>query len=133
MFRIRNTRGDGCLGAQEILMHSARRCGFVLALAIAIAGLATASSAGIDYASATASGVSYTWHGDVGELTVVGEPGTPYAAYDANGALMGAGALREARVSFVVGSAGVGPGGVVIYVVVDGDVVAVTDPDWNWD
>ena len=36
------------------------------------------------------------------------------------------------RIGFIVGNSGVGPDGAIIYVVVADDVVAVTDPDWDW-
>ena len=103
-----------------------------LAVAVALFGLATTSSADVDLSSATANGVVYEWLGDSGELTLAGETGTPYAAYDINGNLVGHGAIDASTVSFVAGNAGVGPDGTIIYVIVDSEVVGVTDPDWEW-
>ena len=103
-----------------------------LAVAVAIVGLATASSAEIDLSGATESGVLYDWYGDAGELTVVGEPGARYAAYDVDGNVIGDGELEGSSVSFVAGNAGFGPDGTIVYVVVDDDIVAVTDPEWDW-
>lgn len=104
-----------------------------LALAVALVGLATASSASTDTLDATASGVTYEWHGDLGELSLVGTPGTHYSAYDVDGNEVGHGVFEENQVSFLAGNAGVGPDGTIIYVIVDSEIVAVTDPDWNWD
>lgn len=103
-----------------------------LAVAVAMVGLATASSASIDLSDASASGVHYDWWGDMGELSLVGAPGSTYAVYDIDGNAVDGGVLDAPHVSFVVGNAGVGPDGAVIYVVVNGDIVAVTDPDWEW-
>ncbi len=103
-----------------------------LAVAVAVVGLATASSAEIDTAAATASGVHYDWYGDTGELTVVGERGRRFAAYDIDGHVVGDGMLDDGIVSFVAGNAGIGPDGTIVYVVVDDDVVAVSDPEWDW-
>ncbi len=104
-----------------------------LGIAVVVAGLATTSAASIDLSDATASGVSYDWHGDLGVLSITGRPGTTFAAWDAAGNAIGAGTLDEGSVSFLAGNAGTGPGGAVLYVIVDNDIVAVTDPEWDWD
>ena len=103
-----------------------------LAVAVAMIGLATTTSASIDLSNATASGVDYEWWGDIGELSIVGTPGSTFAAYDVNGNAVGGGVLEAPTVSFLAGNAGIGPDGTVIYVIVDDDIVAVTDPDWDW-
>ena len=43
------------------------------------------------------------------------------------------GVLERGEVSFVTGTSGVGPDGTIVYVFVGGEVVAVTDPEWDWD
>ena len=103
-----------------------------LVVAVALFGLATASSADVDTSDATAAGVDYEWYGDSGELTLIGDPGTRYSAYDIDGNVVGDGLFDSSVVSFVAGNAGVGPDGAIVYVVVDDEVVAVTDPEWDW-
>ena len=104
-----------------------------LAVAVALVGLASTTSASMDLSQATASGVKYDWYGDAGELSLVGQTGAHWSAYDINGNIVGDGKFHADDVRFLVGNAGVGPDGTIIYVIVDNDVVAVTDPDWNWD
>ncbi len=104
-----------------------------LAVAVAMVGLATTTSASIDLSDATAHGVDYEWWGDIGELSIVGTPGTKFVAYDINGNAVAGGVLDAPSVSFLAGNAGVGPDGTMIYVIVDDDIVAVSDPHWEWD
>ena len=104
-----------------------------LGIAVVVAGLATTSAASLDLSDATASGVTYDWHGDLGVLSITGNPGTTFAAWDSSGNAIGAGILDEGSVSFLAGNAGPGSDGAVVYVIVDREIVAVTDPEWDWD
>ncbi|MDJ0522435.1 MAG: hypothetical protein QNJ90_10235 [Planctomycetota bacterium] len=102
----------------------------VAALAGGVAG--ASGVADVDTASATPSGVKYEWFGNEGELSIVGAPGSRYVVYDSLGTPVAGGELDQKLVSFVAGNSGVGPDGVIVFVVVEDDVVAVTDPDWSW-
>jgi hypothetical protein len=74
----------------------------------------------------------YAPFGDVGLLTIQGAPGAHYDVFDATGLPAGQGRLDEPVVSVVVANAGPGPGGVLLWVVLDGEIVAVSDPEWDW-
>jgi hypothetical protein len=105
----------------------------VLCMAVVIAALAGASVAGPNPADATANGVVYDWLGDWGEVTIVGDPGTRFDAFDSFGNPIAEGVLDGSDVSFVTGNSGAGPDGTIVFVLIGNDVVAVTDPNWDWD
>ena len=81
----------------------------------------------------TAAGVVYDVVGSSGMITIVGDPGAPFAIFDATGTRIAAGSLDEGIVSFRIGDAGAGPDGTVLFVLVNEEVVAATDPNWEWD
>ncbi len=109
-----------------------------LGLLLAAALFATVSMANATDGDASAPapdstvGVQYEWWGDVGMLSIVGQPGSFYEVYDAMGQPIAGGTLDGAHVSFVAGNSGVGPDGTIVFVRVNDEVVAVTDPDWEW-
>lgn len=113
-------------------MRTFKNLSLGLAVAVALFGLATTSSADMDFSKATGNGAVYKWWGNTGELTVVGQDGAPFAAYDINGNMVGHGAIDGGAVSFLAGNSGVGPDGTIIYVIVDSEIVAATDPDYDW-
>lgn len=103
-----------------------------LGVAVLVGGIADAT-VGPHYGDQAApTGVRYDWWGSQGELSVVGEPGSSFVAFDCLGNPVAAGQLDEPCVAVPAGNSGVGPNGVVIFVALEGDVVAVTDPDWEW-
>ncbi len=106
----------------------------ILGMAVLVGGYASATGGNeLDPADATISGVKYDWWGSEGELSIVGAPGSHYAVFDSMGHAIAGGMLETQHVSFIAGNSGTGPDGVVVFVLVDDEVVAVTDPDWNWD
>lgn len=104
----------------------------VLGTAILVGGLADASGGHQPTDSAYATGVRYDWWGTEGELSLVGEPGMSFAAFDSLGNPIADGQLEAPHMSYAVGNSGPGPDGVVVFVVVGSEVVGVTDPDWSW-
>lgn len=113
-------------------MRTFRNLWLGLAVAIALTGLAATSSAEYDFSSATRNGVIYDWNGHSGELTLASDDDAAYAVYDVDGNEVGDGIIDEGSVSFLAGDAGVGPDGTIVYLVLDNEVVAVTDPEWDW-
>ena len=104
----------------------------ILGAATTIGSVAGAED-GIPMEEATAAGVVYDMAGNSTMVTIVGDPGAPFVVYDATGTQVAAGALDDGTVSFMVGDAGPGPDGTILFVVVNEEVVAATDPFWEWD
>ena len=105
----------------------------VLAAALtfgAATGTATTADEGLDGQADVE--VTCTWDGDAAKVVVLGTPGQSYAAFDGSGTSLAAGVLETGKVRFMVGTSGVGPSGSMVFVVVDDEIVATTDPDWEW-
>ena len=108
--------------------------GKILTIAVVLATALTFGSASgvaddttVDVRDTTAAGVYFDWMGDTAKVVIVGEPGSSYAAYDSNGTPLAGGVLDRDRVRFYTGTNGTG-----IFVVVDDEIVASVDPDWEW-
>ena len=74
----------------------------------------------------------YEWSGGIGELTIIGNPGTPFAAATATGDLVASGHIGGSGASFTVPNTGFGTDGAILHVGVGGDVLSLSDPDWAW-
>lgn len=77
--------------------------------------------------------VRYEWSADSGELTLVGAPGSPFAASTSTGDLVASGHLSGEAMSIAVPNTGIGPDGAVLHVGLGGTVFSVTDPEWAWE
>ena len=105
----------------------------ILGTAVLMGGLADASGGHADDPTSTITkGVRYDWWGNEGELSLVAEPGATYTVFDHIGNPLAAGVMASNFESFPAGNSGVGPDGVIVFVVMEGNVYSVTDPDWEW-
>jgi hypothetical protein len=127
----------GCPGGAPKETNAMRKIlalALVLGLAVLVGGVAGAAGDGSGTGGAASGpiGVRYDWIGGVGEVSIIGSPGMLFQAYDSFGQPVAEGVLPDSYFSAPAGNSGVGPDGVVLYVVVGGGIVAVTDPDWEW-
>ena len=106
----------------------------VLGVAVLVGGVADATGDGTGNGNQASApiGVRYDWAGGDGEMSIVGAPGMPFQAFDSLGQSVAAGVLSAEFVSVPVGNSGTGADGVVLHVIVGDDIVAVADPDWEW-
>ena len=65
-------------------------------------------------------------------LSIHADPGSSYAFCDAMGMPVAEGIIEDGHVALWVGTAGVGPDGLVLHGRVNEKEVYVTDPDWEW-
>ena len=104
--------------------------GFVLCVGFA---QATGDDGSPDDPAAVSTGVRYEWHGAIGELNIVADPGQDFEVYDASGAPVAGGFLAEPFAAVIAPNCGFGPDGAILRVRLGADeFVVVDDPDWEW-
>ena len=103
-----------------------------LGVAALVGDLAGASEYGGGGLALPQAAARYDSWGPIGELQIVGEPGMPYAVFDAAGLPVAGGVLDAPFVSMVVPNASASADGALFHVDVGGHVIGVIDPDWNW-
>ena len=114
-------------------MHKFAALGLAVAVALVLTvGLAKASEPS-DGLLVEPSGVSYEWDGCMGMVTLSGMPGTPFEVFDATGLPVFAGVLEAPSASFPVPNVGCSPDGTILTVRLGDDILAITDPGWQWD
>lgn len=108
--------------------------GKILTLAVVLAAAVTfgsATGAAVPATdsprSMTACDVEFLWDGQTACVSVVDVPGSSYAVYNEMGMPLARGVLNADRERFLVGSAGA-----AVFLVVNDEIVAGTDPDWEW-
>lgn len=110
--------------------------GFVLIAAL-ILSVGFAQAVGVDEpaevgATLATTGVKYEWGCALGTLTVAGEPGQDFEAFDATGRAVAHGLLHAPFVDLVAPNVGFGPDGVIMHVRLGSRFLAITDPEWEW-
>ena len=67
-----------------------------------------------------------------GFVTINASPGQEYTVYDWSGAFIAHGATHSPYTTQDCGPVATGPNGTAVIVAIDGEMIAVTDPDWEW-
>lgn len=113
-------------------MRKIAAVGLLLAVAMTVSVGVAGAVGGTGHPGCPLAGATYQSWGPEGLVTIVGPSGAPFEVFTSTGMLVAAGALYAPSVSFVASNTGPGPGGVLLFVRVNDELLAVTDPDWDW-
>ena len=104
-----------------------------LALVLILAGAALLADGQAPADATSFSAARYEWSGGIGELTIVGQAGQPWAVATSSGDMVGSGVVTPQVTTVTVPNTGFGPDGAILHVGIGGAVLSVVDPNWAWD